>query len=107
MSIITFEEFKKVDLRVGKVIEAEDVKGSKNLIRLIVDLGEEKRQIITGLKRWYRPEDLLGKYVIVVVNLQPRKIMGLESQGMILATDTETPVLLTVEREVPPGSRIT
>ncbi len=107
MSIITFEEFKKVDLRVGKVIKAEDVKGSKNLIRLIVDLGEEKRQIITGLKRWYRPEDLLGKYVIVVVNLQPRKIMGLESQGMILATDTETPVLLTVEREVPPGSRIT
>ncbi len=107
MSIITFEEFKKVDLRVGKVIEAEDVKGSKNLIRLIVDLGEEKRQIITGLKRWYRPEDLLGKYVIVVVNLQPRKIMGLESQGMILATDTETPVLLTVERDVPPGSRIT
>ncbi len=107
MSTITFEEFKKVDLRVGKVIEAEDVKGSKNLIRLLVDLGDEKRQIITGLKRWYRPEDLLGKYVIVVVNLQPRKIMGLESQGMILATDTETPILLTVEREVQPGSKIT
>jgi len=107
MTYISYDEFKKVDLRVGKVIESEDVKGSKNLIKLIVDLGDEKRQIVTGLKRWYKPEELKDKYVIVVTNLEPKKFMGIESQGMILATiDTEKPILLTVEKEVPPGSRV-
>jgi len=104
---VTYDEFRKIDLRVGKVLEAEDVKGSKNLIKLIVDLGNEKRQIIAGLKRWYRPEDFKDKYVIVVANLEPKVFMGLKSEGMILATiDTEKPILLTVEEDVPPGSRI-
>jgi len=104
---ITFDDFKKMDLRVGKVLLAEDVHGTQNLIKLIVDLGTEKRQIIAGIKRWYKPEELEGKYIILVANLEPRKIRGLESQGMLLATiDTEKPILLTVEEEVPPGSKI-
>ncbi len=104
---ITYDEFKKIDLRVGKIISSEDVKGSKNLIKLIVDLGTEKRQIITGLKRWYSPEELLGKTIIIVANLEPKKFMGMESRGMLLATvDTEKPILLTVDGEAPPGSKI-
>lgn len=104
---IKYEDFKKIDLRVGKVVSAEDVKGSKNLVKLIVDIGDEKRQIITGLKRWYKPDELEGKFIIVIANLEPKKFMGLESKGMLLATiDTEKPILLTVEEEVPPGTRI-
>lgn len=99
----------RIDLRVGFVKEAERVKGSKKLIRLIVDLGGlGERQIIAGLGAWYTPEDLKGRYIIVVANLKPKKIFGLVSQGMLLAADNEdgVPVLLTVEKPVKPGSRI-
>jgi len=97
MSFISIDDFRRVDLRVAKVIEAARVEGSKKLIRLVVDLGAEKRQIIAGLAEYYKPEELLGKYVVVVTNLQPKKMMGLESQGMLLAT-CEKPVLLTIEK---------
>ncbi len=97
MSFISIDDFRRVDLRVAKVIEAARVEGSKKLIRLVVDLGAEKRQIIAGLAEYYKPEELLGKYVVVVMNLQPKKIMGLESQGMLLAT-CDKPVLLTIEK---------
>ncbi len=97
MSYISIDDFRRVDLRVAKVIEAARVEGSKKLIRLVVDLGAEKRQIIAGLAEYYKPEELLGKYVVVVTNLQPKKIMGLESQGMLLAT-CDKPVLLTIEK---------
>ncbi len=107
---ITFEEFKKVDLRVGLVKEAEKVRGSRKLIRLVVDLGGEERQILAGLLPWYDPEWFVGKYVIVVANLKPKKMAGLESQGMLLATcppdKTEKPVILTVAEPVRPGLRI-
>ncbi len=107
--IISFEEFSRLDLRVGFVKEAERVKGSKKLLRLIVDLGSlGERQLVAGLGAWYEPEDLKGKYIIVVANLKPKRIFGLVSQGMLLAAEDESgvPVLLTVEKPVKPGARI-
>lgn len=104
---IDIEKFKNIDLRVGLVKVAERVPGSNRLIRLIVDLGRlGERQVIAGLAPWYPPEYFVGKYVVVVVNLKPRKLMGLESQGMILATDTDPPVLVTVDKQVEPGARL-
>ncbi len=106
---ITYEEFMKVDLRVGRVISAERVKGSKKLLRLVVDLGElGQRQIIAGLGKWYEPEYFVGKNIVVVANLQPKRIFGLESQGMLLAADVPggVPVLLTTDKPVEPGARI-
>jgi tRNA-binding protein len=97
MSLIGIDDFRRVDLRVAKVIEAAKVEGSKKLIKLVVDLGAERRQIIAGLAEYYKPEDLVGKYVVVVANLQPKKMLGLESQGMLLAT-CDKPVLLTIEK---------
>lgn len=96
---ITKADFDKVVLRVGKVIHAERVEGSRKLLRLIVDLGDERRQIITGLAEFYRPEDLVNKYVVVVANLESRKILGYESQGMILATcDEKNPAIITIDK---------
>lgn len=105
---ISIEDFKRVDLRVGYVRSAERISGSERLIRLIVDLGElGERQIIAGLAKWYKPEDFIGKYIVVVANLKPKKLMGFESQGMILATDTDPPVIITVEKQVKPGAKLT
>ncbi len=104
---ITIEDFMKIDLRVGKVLEAERIPNTKNLIKLKVDLGGEVRQIIAGLAKWYEPDYFIGKLIIVVANLKPKKIRGELSQGMLLAADAEEkPVLLTVMEEVPPGTRI-
>jgi len=106
---ISLKYLAKVDLRVGYVIEAQKIPGSRKLIKLIVDLGSERRQVIAGLASWYRPEDLIGKYVIVIANLQPKSMMGYESNGMILAAGCnkgETPVILTVEKPVKPGTKI-
>ncbi|MEM0001730.1 MAG: methionine--tRNA ligase subunit beta [Desulfurococcaceae archaeon] len=106
--IINIEDFKRIDLRVGYVKTAEKIPGSEKLIKLIVDLGElGERQIIAGLAKWYKPEDFIGKYVVVVANLKPKKLMGFESQGMILATDTDPPVLITAEKQVKPGAKLT
>lgn len=105
---IDLDTFKRIDLRVGLVKHAERVPGSEKLIRLVVDLGElGNRQIIAGLAKWYKPEDFVGKYIVVVANMKPRKMMGYESQGMLLATDTDPPVIITVEKEVKPGARLT
>jgi len=104
---ISLEEFMKIDLRVGKIISAERVPGTEKLIKLIVDIGDEKRQIIAGIAPWYSPEKLVGKNIVVVANLQPKKIRGLESEGMLLAADAPNkPVLLTVIEDVPPGTRV-
>jgi len=104
---LDIEDFKKIDLRVGLVKNAEKVKGSEKLIKLIVDLGElGERQIIAGLGKWYTPEYFMGKYIVVVANLKPKKLMGLESQGMILATNTDPPVIVTAASEVKPGSKL-
>ncbi len=106
---IEYGDFAKIDLRVGKVLEAEPVPNSRKLVKLIVDIGGEKRQILAGLAKWYKPEDFVGKYVIVVANLKPKRMAGLVSQGMVLAApcgDGEKPVLLTVEEPVEPGAKV-
>jgi methionyl-tRNA synthetase len=105
--IVNFEDFQKIDLRIVKVLKAEKIKGSEKLLKLIVDLGNEERQLIAGIGKYYRPEDLIGKEIVVVVNLKPKKIMGIESQGMLLAADKEgEPVILIPEKEVLPGTKI-
>lgn len=102
---ITIDDFAKLDLRVGTVINCEEKEGSEKLLRLTVDFGEEgTRNILSGIKQWYKPEDIKGKQFVFVFNLAPRKMMGEESQGMILAADGEKPVPVKPESEVPPGS---
>jgi len=106
---IQYDDFVKLDLRVGTVIEAGEHPNADKLIVLKVDLGSEQRQILAGLKAWYPPEKLQGKQVIVVTNLAPRKMRGLESQGMLLAASTtggddRNVVILTADETVPPGS---
>ena len=108
MGEITIEDFSKIDLSVGKVVEAEHIPGTR-LLRLIVDLGGEKRQIISGIAEYYKPADLIGRKVVVVANLKPKKIRGYLSEGMILAAGCEKgqrPVLVTVGDEAEPGWRV-
>ena len=107
METINFDEFKKVELKIAKIIEAERVEGSEKLLKLKVDLGSEQRQIIAGIGKSYTPENLINKEITIVVNLEPRMLMGLESQSMVLAASSENgPVLLFPEKEVPPGAAI-
>lgn len=109
MSLVSYDEFARLDLRVGKVVKAERIEGSRKLLRLEVDIGGEVRQIVAGIAEMYRPEELIGKKVIVLVNLQPKVIFGVESQGMLLAADVGgKPYLLTVDKpeEVPPGAKV-
>jgi methionyl-tRNA synthetase len=104
---IKFDDFQKIDLRVGKVLDAKKVEGSEKLLKLIVDLGNEKRQLVAGIAKFYKPEDLIGKEIVVVANLEPKNLMGIESQGMLLTADVEgEPVILIPEKEIPPGSII-
>ncbi|MCD6243838.1 MAG: methionine--tRNA ligase subunit beta [Candidatus Korarchaeota archaeon] len=110
MRYISFSEFKRLDIRIGEIVEAERIEGSKKLVKLIVDLGNERRQLVAGIAEYYEPESLLGRQIVVVTNLQPRKFMGVESQGMLLAAvvgDENRPVLLSPEEKVPPGSPVT
>jgi len=103
--LISFEDFKKLDLRVGRITKAEKVAGSEKLVKLSVNIGQEELLVIAGIALQYQPEDLAGKEIIIVVNLEPRKLMGLESQGMLLAADGEEgPVLIVPGREVLPGT---
>lgn len=104
--IIEFEAFSKVDLRVAEIIEAEPIVNSDKLIRLQIDLGDEQRQIVAGIKSFYNPEDLVGRQIIVVANLAPRMMMGYESKGMLLAASGDFPILLQPMRKVKPGSKI-
>ncbi len=108
LRMISINDFKNIELRVGKVGAAERVEGSEKLIKLSVDLGEEKRQIIAGIGKVYAPGDLVGKQIVIVANLEPRKLMGLESNGMILAAHDEegNPVILTVAGNAKIGSEI-
>jgi methionine--tRNA ligase beta chain len=105
---ISFEEFQKLDLRVGKITEANQIPGSRNLIRMIVDFGTEKRQAVAGLVQWYKPQELVNKKCVFILNLQKRKMMGVESQCMILAAEDDkgNVVVLQPEKEIAEGSRI-
>jgi methionyl-tRNA synthetase len=105
---ITIDDVVKVDLRVGLVKEAEAIEKSDRLLRLVVDLGEaQPRQILAGIKEHYAPDQLVGKRVVVVANLKPRKMMGLESHGMVLAASDEGGLCVAgVDAEIAPGSRV-
>lgn len=105
---IPFEDFLKLDIRIGKVEEAKPIPGSKNLLKLIVDFGFDKRQSVAGLLQYYRSEELVGKKFAFVLNLQRRKLMGVESQCMILAADDAkgNVVLLCPEKDIVVGSKI-
>jgi methionyl-tRNA synthetase len=109
--IIAFEDFAKLDLRVAKVLEVRDHPNADKLICMTIDLGDRRQEIIAGLKGHYAPESLVGRQIIVVANIQPRKMRGLESNGMLLAATTgEGPdqkvVILTTDQPVPSGSPI-
>jgi methionyl-tRNA synthetase len=109
VSHITIDDFAKVDLRVGIVQEAAAVKGADKLLHLKVDIGEpQPRSIVAGIALAYQPETLIGRKVVIVANLAPRKLRGLESQGMIVAASFEggLPVLVAPIDEVPPGARL-
>ena len=105
---VSFEDFKKLDIRVGRIKDVQDIEGSKNLIKLIVDFGAEERQAIAGLKNYYSKEDLVDKEFVFVLNLERKKFMGEESQCMILAADDNNSniVLLQPGKEIGLGSRI-
>lgn len=105
---ISFEEFQKLDLRIGRISEASQIPGSRNLIRMIVDFGTEKRQAVAGLLQYYKPEGLVGKKCAFVLNLQRRKMMGVESQCMIFAAEDDkgSVVLLQPEKDIAEGSKI-
>jgi len=105
---IPFAEFQKLDLRIGKIIEANQIPGSRNLMRMTVDFGTEKRQAVAGLSQWYKPESLVGKKGVFILNLERRKLMGVESQCMIFAAEDSNGnvVILQTEKDVAEGSRI-
>ena len=109
---ITYDDFVKLDLRVAKIISAEPHPNADKLIVLKVDLGDHQRQILAGIRQWYDAETLVGKSIVVIVNLAPRKMRGLESNGMLLAASVKEGdeyrdvVVLTPDRDVPPGSGV-
>jgi methionyl-tRNA synthetase len=106
---ITIDDFAKVDLRVAKVLVAERIPKADKLLRLEVDLGFEKRQILAGIAEYYAPETLIGRKVVIVANLAPRKMRGLESNGMVVAAsigEHGSPVLAGFLEDVPLGARL-
>jgi methionyl-tRNA synthetase len=105
---IAIDDFMKVELRVAKVLEAEAVPKSKKLIKLKVDAGTDQRTILAGIAEAYKPEELVGRTIVIVANLKPRPMMGMESQGMVLAASTETgpPSLVAVDPSLPAGARV-
>jgi methionine--tRNA ligase beta chain len=106
-SIITYDDFAKLDLRIGTVINCEEKEGSDKLLRLTVDFGEEgTKNILSGIKQWYKPEEITGKQFVFVFNLAPRKIMGEESQGMLLCAGEKRPTPIKPKSKVAPGAII-
>lgn len=106
-STITYDEFKKVELKVGEVKAVEPHPNADKLLILRVDLGGEERQLVAGLKTWYKPEQLIGRKVIVVVNLAPVNLRGVQSNGMLLAAQHGNDVVvLTTEKDIPAGAKV-
>ena len=105
---ITIDEFMKVELRVAKILEAEAVPKSKKLLKLTVDTGSEVRTIVAGLAEAYSPEQMVGRTVVIAANLKPAKLMGIESNGMVLAASPEgqPPTLISIDESIPAGTRI-
>jgi len=108
-NIINFEDFDKVELRIGEILEAEKVPQTENLLRLIVDFGDlGKKKVITGIFRWYRPEDLVGEQAVFVFNLTPKQIRGETSEAMILTAEQPdgSYVIIVPQKKSPPGARV-
>lgn len=104
MEIIHFEDFKKIEIRIGKILGAEKIENSNKLLKLQVDFGTEQRQILAGIAKFYAPETLVGKLCPFVSNLAPKMMGDNESQGMMLCVDDNGPVLLHPDKEITPGS---
>ena len=105
--MITFDDFKKLEIKIGKILSAERVEGTDKLLKLEIDFGAEKRQIVAGIAETYQPDQIIGREIPVLTNLEPRSIRGVESQGMILAASVDgKPFLLHPDRDVPPGSEV-
>jgi len=106
-TMITFDEFKKVELKVAKVVSAEPVPGASKLLKLMIDLGTEQRQIVAGIATGYPPSELVGRLIVVVTNLAPARIRGVESNGMLLAAVAgDQLALVTLDRDIPPGTPV-
>ena len=107
MDIITFDDFSKLDLRVAHVLKAERVEGAKKLLKLQIDIGTEQRQIVAGIAETYTPEDLVGKKFIVIANLKPAVIRGVESQGMLLAAVVDDKASISFfDANIPAGAKV-
>jgi methionine--tRNA ligase beta chain len=107
IKLIEYTDFSKIDLRVAKILEVEEIEGADKLYKLTIDIGSEKRTICAGIKEYYSKEDLAGKQIIVVANLKPRKLRGIESQGMLLAasnSDHTKISLIMPDSEIEVGS---
>ena len=106
--IISMKDFKHLDLRIGTIINAEKINGSDKLLKLQVDLGDHKRQIISGIAEIYTPEELINKNIVVLCNLKPAKIFGNESNGMLLAAESGSDVsLLSIDKKISNGAKVT
>ncbi len=107
MTTISYDEFSKLDLRIAKIVSVEKIPGKSKIVKGVIDLGQEKREVIIGGAEYYQPENLIGKTVVVVANLESRKIAGINSNAMLLAADLDNkPVWLTVSEDVPVGTQI-
>lgn len=107
MDLIEYDDFAKLDIAVVKVVNAEKLEGSKNLLKLTVSTGTEERVIVSGISGSYSAEEIQGKKIVMLLNLKPKKIFNIESNGMILAAENEGIVsLLTCDKELPEGSKI-
>lgn len=106
--MISFQDFQKIDLRIAKILSAEKIEGSDKLIVLKIRLKEEERQIVAGIGKEYQPQDLVGKKIVVVANLEPKELMGHKSEGMLLAAvgEDNKPVLIVPEKDVKEGTRV-
>ena len=106
--MVSFEEFSKLDLRIAKIEEVEEIEGSDKLYKLTISLGEEKRTLVAGIKKYYKKEELVGKKIVVIANLEPKVIKGVTSQGMLLAATSKNGdvSLLVPDKEVEEGSKI-
>jgi len=107
--VISYEDFTKLDLRVATIKEVSEIEGADKLLELIVDVGSERRTIVAGVKGHYTSEDLIGMQIIIIANLESRKMKGIESQGMLLAAASEDHseiVLLSPEKGINPGSQV-
>jgi|TARA_B100001079_G_scaffold259130_1_gene257997 methionyl-tRNA synthetase len=104
---ITIDDFIKVDLRIGKIIHAEEVEDSRKMLKLKIDIGDEERTIFAGIKKSYTPEDLIDKLVVVIINLMPREMKFGTSDGMMLATSNQDEIIIIQpQKNVSPGSKV-